>query len=96
MSAFTIVAEIVAKPDSVDAVLSELLKIIEPTRNEEGCISYHLHQDTEKPNLFVFIENWKNTQAFEAHLATPHFIALVAAINNINDGITIKKLTPVA
>ncbi|MDQ8206577.1 hypothetical protein QEH52_03595 [Coraliomargarita sp. SDUM461003] len=37
----TIVANIHAKADKIDLVQAELIKLIEPTRAEEGCITYN-------------------------------------------------------
>ncbi|MGB0258137.1 MAG: putative quinol monooxygenase, partial [Coraliomargarita sp.] len=59
MSKLTIVATIKAKADQVDLVQSELLKLIEPTRAEAGCINYDLHQDNENPAYFLYYENWE-------------------------------------
>ncbi|MEO1086758.1 MAG: antibiotic biosynthesis monooxygenase, partial [Acidobacteriota bacterium] len=39
----TIVARIEANADQIDLVKSELLKLIEPTLREEGCLQYDLH-----------------------------------------------------
>uniref|UniRef100_UPI004048D7C0 putative quinol monooxygenase n=1 Tax=Shewanella sp. TaxID=50422 RepID=UPI004048D7C0 len=52
MSKLTIVATIIAKADKVDLVKSELLKLIDVTRAEEGCINYDLHQDHANPGHF--------------------------------------------
>lgn len=49
MAKLTIVANIIATPDSIDFVKAELLKLIEITRAEPGCINYDLHQDNENP-----------------------------------------------
>ena len=43
MSKLTIVANIYAKAGRIDFVKAELLKLIEPTRAEEGCLNYDLH-----------------------------------------------------
>ena len=47
MAKLTIVANIKANPDKIDLVKAELLKLIEITRSEEGCINYDLHQDND-------------------------------------------------
>src|SRR5689334_15311839 len=39
----TVVAELVAKPGMEEDLRRELMKIVEPTRNEDGCIQYDLH-----------------------------------------------------
>ena len=92
MSPLTVVAKIVAKSESVEGVHRELLKILEPSRAEEGCISYNLFQDTENAAIFVMVENWKSADHLAEHMKTPHFNALVAAIGGITDTITINKL----
>ena len=53
----TIVARILAKEEKRDLVKTELVKLLDITRAEEGCINYDLHQDNENPNLFLFHEN---------------------------------------
>jgi quinol monooxygenase YgiN len=40
MTKLTIVANIKANPDKVDLVKAELLKLIDVTRAEQGCINY--------------------------------------------------------
>jgi quinol monooxygenase YgiN len=93
MSKLTVVAKIIAKAPSVKAVKNELLKMIEPTRKEGGCIEYYLHQDKENPTVFLFYENWKNEDELNKHMATSHFKAMVAAIGDLTDEIAIQKLT---
>ena len=54
MAKLTIVANIKTKADKIDLVKAELLKLIDITRTEEGCINYDLHQDNENPAHFMF------------------------------------------
>ena len=68
MKKLTIVANIIAKKGQVELVKSELIKLIEPTRLEEGCIDYELHQDNENPAHFVFLENWTSRELLQKHL----------------------------
>ena len=56
MAKLTIVANIKANPDKIDLVKAELVKLIDITRAEEGCINYDLHQDNENPAHFLFYE----------------------------------------
>lgn len=68
----TIVARIEVQPDQVEWVKTELLKLLEPTRQEAGCIQYDLHQDKDNPRLFLFYENWENRELWQAHIASEH------------------------
>ena len=80
MSIVTVVAKVVAKKDHVEGVKAELLKMVPPTRKEEGCIEYRLHQDNDHPETFVFYENWESPACLEAHLLTEHFKSYVLAV----------------
>ncbi len=69
----TVIAHITAKPGKEEELKKTLLGLIEPTRTQdEGCINYDLHQNTENPSHFIFHENWTNRNALETHLQKPH------------------------
>ena len=67
-----IVAKVVANPDSVDQVCSILSDLVEPTRQESGCISYELLHNRTDPTDFTFVEEWATDAAIDAHLTTKH------------------------
>jgi len=69
--------------DRAEELKSVCLGLIEPTRKEEGCISYDLYQDTTNPGRFTFIENWKSKEHLDVHLKTPHLVAAGAAFGKI-------------
>jgi quinol monooxygenase YgiN len=60
-------------------VKSELIKLIESTRKEEGCIQYYLHQDNERPELFLFYENWESRELWQSHMTNDHLSVYMAA-----------------
>ena len=72
MAKLTIVANIIAKADTIDLVKAELEKLIPITRAEEGCINYDLHQDNENPAHFLFYENWTSEELLRKHLGSAH------------------------
>jgi quinol monooxygenase YgiN len=67
-----VVARIVAKPGSIDVVRDELTSLLEPTRNEPGCILYELMQNDADPTDFTFYEEWTSGEALDAHAASAH------------------------
>ena len=93
MSRLTVFAKIVAKKDAVDAVKRAALQIVAPTRAEEGCISYFLHQDNDNPCVFMFYENWTSEADLDKHMKTDHFKALVDAVSGITESISVNKFT---
>jgi quinol monooxygenase YgiN len=83
MSRLTVVARLLARKDSAEVVKSEFLKLIAPTRGEEGCIEYRLHQDIGDPAVFLFYENWENETCLEKHKETDHYRSCFSAIEGL-------------
>ena len=75
----TIVARILAKIEKRELVKTELIKLIEITRAEKGCINYELHQDNENQNLFLFYENWESKELWLIHMQNIHLAAYMQA-----------------
>jgi quinol monooxygenase YgiN len=91
----TIIARIEAKKDSVELVKSELLKLIEPTRGEEGCIQYDLHQDNENPEVFLFFENWESRELWQVHMNSDHLKAYMEVTDGAVADITLNEMSQV-
>lgn len=96
MSKLTVVAKVIAKQEAVETVKTELLKLIEPTRLEEGCIEYKLHQDNDNPAVFVFYETWENLACLEQHMIKDHFKNYVAAVGSLIEEKVVHKMTSIA
>jgi quinol monooxygenase YgiN len=62
----------------------ELIRIAQTvaaaSREESGCISYRIYEDTEIENDFVFVEEWEGSEALERHFGTPHIGEFMGAI----------------
>lgn len=96
MSIVTVVAKLVVHKAALETVKTELLKMIEPTREEEGCIEYRLHQDNNDPTVFIFFEMWENLTCLERHMETPHFSSYIAAVEGMISDKSVHKMTRVA
>ena len=95
MSKLTIIASILAKKSQKELVKSEVLKLVEPTRKEKGCINYDLHQDNNNENLFIFHENWESEELLKAHTQSAHFIAFGEATKDAIEEFIVNKMTQV-
>lgn len=93
MSKLTVIAKVIAKKGSEDIVRSELLKLIEPTRKESGCIEYNLHRDNEDPSVFIFYETWESLACLESHMNTEHFKEYVNAVGRLIEEKVVHKMT---
>ena len=69
MPALMIVANIKAKPDSIDLVRTELEKLIVMTRAEEGCLQYDYYRPLAEENCVLLVEHWRDRAALDKHSA---------------------------
>jgi quinol monooxygenase YgiN len=79
----TVIAEIVAKPGQEDRVRAALLELIDPTREEEGCVQYDLHVSDTEPGRFFFYENWTCREALDEHLQKPHLTKFIQSAEDM-------------
>ncbi|MGJ8590164.1 MAG: putative quinol monooxygenase [Yoonia sp.] len=93
MVKLVIVANIVANEEQIDVVKTELVKLIEATRSEAGCVTYDLHQDNDNPAHFMFYEIWDSRELWQAHMAATHLAAYQAATDGAVNSFTINEMT---
>lgn len=96
MAKLTIVASITAKADKVEIVRDELLKLIDITRAEEGCINYDLHQDNENLAHFLFYENWESRDLWQTHMGNQHLRDYLTATEGAVDEFIVNEMTQIA
>ncbi|MRS01855.1 antibiotic biosynthesis monooxygenase [bacterium] len=96
MTKIVVLARIKARQDSTETVKSELLKMVEPTRKEAGCITYQLHQDIEDPSIFVFYEIWQSAASLERHKDTDHYRHYASIVFGLIEERVVNKLTKIA
>ena len=66
-----VLGHVTAKPDTYVEVLRLSQEHVARSRAEPGCIAHAVHQDTENPLRFVFVEEWESQAALWAHFAVP-------------------------
>lgn len=65
------------KPEQRDRWLEVIERNAAQTRAVEGCESYQVAEDLEKPNSFVLVELWTDLDAVKNHFRA-HFEDLMA------------------
>ena len=68
----TVVVRLRAKAGMEMRVQQELSSLLAPTRREQGCINFDMHQSPNDPALFLFHENWESEEDLKRHFETPH------------------------
>jgi quinol monooxygenase YgiN len=72
-----IICKVRVQAEHRDIVKALLLDLIGPARREEGCLYYHLYQQSDQLNDFYIVDGWASEQAVAAHLAHPNVIRVV-------------------
>jgi quinol monooxygenase YgiN len=91
-----VVAVLTAKDGHRDRLQKALISLIEPTRAEDGCISYHLFDSQLNENAFITVEVWRSQADLDAHMQTPHIKAVLESAGDALAGAPeIHPLTPV-
>lgn len=80
------------KSEYLEKAKSELLKILEPTRKEDGCLLYELHQDLDIPNVLMFYEIWETKEAWKKHDVMPHINKFREATKDCFESISVNRL----
>ncbi len=74
----TMLAQLIADPEHADAVEDAVLRLVEPTRQESGNVSYDVHQLKTNPGAFYTLGNWADQAALDAHLASAYLRTFMA------------------
>jgi quinol monooxygenase YgiN len=78
-----IVAKLSVKPEKVKFFIEAAKEMIQKSNKEPGCISYQLYQDPYNNAKFVFVEEYKNQAAVDAHFASDYFKAFGPKMTDI-------------
>ena len=76
-----VIAEDFIKIEAVEIVLPLYKELVEATKREPLCIAYDLYVDQKDAGHFIFIEEWPDREALDAHCESEHFKRLVPMID---------------
>ncbi|KFB18888.1 antibiotic biosynthesis monooxygenase [Pseudomonas aeruginosa PGPR2] len=81
--AVRVVALLQAREGRAAEVERLLLACVQPSRAEDGCLSYVLHRSLDEAGRFVFVERWAHRDAIERHRRMPHYRAMADAVADL-------------
>ncbi len=94
----TVVVSMRAAEGKTEELRAALEALIEPTRQEEGCVDYDLHQGFDDPRVFIYYENWLSSEHHDAHFAAPHQAGILRKVGELLDesGFTLHRVRRIA
>ncbi len=91
--AFSVVAQVRAKPGKEAELRAATLPLIAKVRAEAGNLVYFLQEDRDAPGHFIFYEIFTTREAFDAHNRTPHVEEWFAKLPALADGgVTVLRM----
>ena len=61
----------------------ELLRVVELTRTEKGCVSIRALESVHEPAAFGIFSEWVDEAAFDLHVQMPHTARFIAAAEQL-------------
>jgi quinol monooxygenase YgiN len=83
MPAVYVVATFNLNPENVDEGKALILGFVEPSRAQQGCLFYEVHQSTDDPTEFVVLDGWANVDDLDAHATSEQVVRTVNRLNPI-------------
>ncbi|HWA44603.1 MAG TPA: putative quinol monooxygenase [Hypericibacter adhaerens] len=84
--AYSIVAEVRAKPGKEAELRAATLPLIAQVRSDPKNLVYFLQEDRESPGHFIFYEIFADREDFEAHNAMPYVKDWFARLPGLAEG----------
>lgn len=63
----------IAKENNIQEMKDMLKTMVEPSKNEVGCLLYDIFQLKDNPTKFVVIESWESEEALAGHKTSEHY-----------------------
>ncbi|MFA7440643.1 MAG: antibiotic biosynthesis monooxygenase [Sphingomonadaceae bacterium] len=57
--------------ETLPKLYARLKELCGPSRQEDGCLFYHMAMEDEENGIIMAMEGWRDRQALDVHLALP-------------------------
>jgi quinol monooxygenase YgiN len=75
-----VIARFRPRSDNLDEFLALLGDVQEASLRDDGCVNYGYYRGIGDDSEFIAVEEWRDMEALESHLRTPHVARLIAAL----------------
>jgi len=78
-----VLGSVVVRDGEVAKALALSQEHVARSRGEPGCLAHAVHLDSENPLRLVFVEQWSDRAALDAHFEVPASRAFVKALSRL-------------
>jgi len=73
-------------PEGEERAVEEALReVTGPSREEPGCLSFHIFRSMRDRRLFYIHSRWVDEAAFQAHAELPHTVRFLQRVDALLD-----------
>lgn len=72
-----VVALIKIKPENVKDAEPLVKQLAQKSREEPGNVKYEIYRVKEREGVYIFLEQFKTVEDFEAHRQTEHYKTII-------------------
>jgi quinol monooxygenase YgiN len=83
MRMIIVLGSILARAETLTALLKISLEHVHRSRAEPGCIAHDVHVDHENPLRLVFVEKWRDAAALATHFKVQASIDFVGQARDL-------------
>jgi quinol monooxygenase YgiN len=83
MSVLTNVAFFKARPGQSEVLGQRLVALVEPTRQEPGCLRYEIYRASDCADCWLVYEDWRAPDDFKSHMQTPYVGAFMKDLDGL-------------
>ena len=83
-----LIAKFRSKPEHRQQIMDMSHEMLEPSRSEEGCMSYEFLQDAFDPDSFTYLERWRNKEDLDLHFEMSYFKDFAEKLPDLIEGST--------
>ena len=70
-------------PEKENEFRAELLRVVEPSRAEIGCLAIRAYEELREPRMFAIHSEWADEDTFELHTQQPHTVRFLEAAEKL-------------
>ena len=74
-----------AREGEQGSVKEALREVAEPSRDEDGCLSFEMFQSARDPRLFYIHSRWVDEAAFQKHAELGHTLRFLGRLDALLD-----------
>jgi quinol monooxygenase YgiN len=80
---FSVIASFAVAPESIDFFQENLKKLAASTQQEQGCLEYEVHKNSEVEGGYFIVEKYVTYEDYMLHRESAHILEFRAAVSDL-------------